>query len=164
MGHGCIFEQPFCGEAVHAQILRQLTAGQETENQIMEIPAAGFSFEPHRIVSETVSGSIAIVQRKGISRPLDRMEKGDVRDRTKLDRPGRAAMDASGTAADLEETGTRVLCLALEGVDLTSPAGKMTMNVIHVVTRLERDLLVQRTRSDLARAEAAGKPLGRCNI
>lgn len=140
---------------------RVSTVGQEPENQIMEIKAAGFSVEPHRIVSETVSGSTAVAQRKGFSRLLDRMEKGDVLIVTKLDRLGRDAIDVSGTIADLEEMGIRVHCLALGGVDLTSSAGKMTMNVINAVAQFERDLLVERTQSGLARAKAAGKPLGR---
>ena len=45
-------------------------------------------------------------------------------------------------------------------MDLTS-CRKMTMNVINAVARFERDLLVERTQSGLARAKAAGKPLGR---
>ena len=140
---------------------RVSTAGQEPGNQIMEIEAAGFSVEPHRIVSETVSGSRAVAQRKGFSRLLDKMEKGDVLIVTKLDRLGRDAIDVSGTVANLEKMGIRVHCLALGGVDLTSSAGRMTMNVINAVAQFERDLLVERTQSGLARAKAAGKPLGR---
>jgi hypothetical protein len=41
--------------------------------------------------------------------------------------------------------GIRVHCLALGGVDLTSPAGKMTMGVIAAVAQFERDLLIERT-------------------
>ncbi len=37
----------------------------DTENQIQEIEAAGFQVEPRRIVTETVSGSTAIAQRRG---------------------------------------------------------------------------------------------------
>lgn len=145
----------------HFACARVSTVGQDPENQIMEIEAAGFSVEPHRIVSETVSGSTAVAQRKGFSRLLDKMEKGDVLIVTKLDRLGRDAIDVSGTVADLEEKGIRVHCLALGGVDLTSSAGKMTKNVINAVAQFERDLLVERTQSGLARAKAAGKPLGR---
>ena len=136
---------------------RVSTAGQEPENQIMEIKAAGFSVEPHWIVSETVSGSTAVARRKGFSRLLDKMEKGDVLIVTKLDRLGRDAIDVSSTVAALEKAGIRVHCLALGGVDLTSSAGKMTINA---VAQFERDLLVERTQSGLARAKAAGKPLG----
>jgi len=92
---------------------------------------------------------------------LDRMEKGDVLIVTKLDRLGRDAIDVSTTVAKLEEIGIRVHCLALGGVDLTSSAGKMTMNVINAVAQFERDLLIERTQSGLARAKAEGKSLGR---
>jgi putative DNA-invertase from lambdoid prophage Rac len=54
-----------------------------------------------------------------------------------------------------------VHCLALGGADLTSPAGKMTMGVIAAVAEFERDLLIERTQSGLARAKAQGKTLGR---
>ena len=37
----------------------------------------------------------------------------------------------------------------------------MTMNVINAVAQFERDLLIERTQSGLARAKAQGKPLGR---
>ena len=57
--------------------------------------------------------------------------------------------------------GVRVHCLALGGVDLTSPAGKMTMGVIAAVAEFERDLLIERTLSGQARARAAGTHMGR---
>lgn len=104
---------------------------------------------------------MAIAQREGFSRLLDKMEKGDVLIVTKLDRLGRDAIDVSTTVAKLEDVGIRVHCLALGGVDLTSSAGKMTMNVINAVAQFERDLLIKRTQSRLARAKASGKPLGR---
>ncbi|MGB0969189.1 MAG: recombinase family protein [Halocynthiibacter sp.] len=81
-----------------------------------------------------------------------------------LDRLGRDAIDVASTVADLEERGIRVHCLALGGVDLTSSAGKMTMNVINAVAQFERDLLIERTQSGLARAKAEGKPLGRPSV
>lgn len=80
---------------------------------------------------------------------------------TKLDRLGRDAIDVASTVADLEARGIRVHCLALGGVDLTSSAGKLTMGVINAVAQFERDLLIERTQSGLARAKANGKSLGR---
>ncbi len=96
---------------------RVSTAGQTTENQVREIAAAGFAVEPHRVVSETVSGSEAIARREGFARLLDRMEAGDVLVVTRLDRLGRDAIDVSATVARLEGAGVRVHCLALGGVD-----------------------------------------------
>ncbi len=140
---------------------RVSTLDQDPENQLGEIAAAGFQVEPHRVVTETISGSMSIEQRKGFARLLDKMERGDVLVVTKLDRLGRDAIDVSTTVARLEKMGIRVHCLALGGVDLTSSAGKLTMGVINAVAQFERDLLIERTQSGLARAKAQGKPLGR---
>lgn len=140
---------------------RVSTLDQDPQNQLGEIAAAGFQVEPHRVVTETISGSMSIEQRKGFARLLDKMERGDVLVVTKLDRLGRDAIDVSTTVAKLEEMGIRVHCLALGGVDLTSSAGKLTMGVINAVAQFERDLLIERTQSGLARAKAQGKPLGR---
>jgi putative DNA-invertase from lambdoid prophage Rac len=140
---------------------RVSTIDQETQNQATEIAAAGFQVEPHRIVTETVSGSVSIALRNGFSLLLGKMEKGDVLIVTKLDRLGRDAIDVSSTVANLEELGIRVHCLALGGVDLTSSAGKLTMGVINAVAQFERGLLIERTQAGLARAKSEGKTLGR---
>jgi putative DNA-invertase from lambdoid prophage Rac len=140
---------------------RVSTVGQTTENQVNEIKAAGFSVEKHRIVSETISGSSAIEQRKGFLKLLDRLEAGDVLIVTKLDRLGRNAIDVQQTVAKLEAMGVHVHCLALGGVDLTSPAGKMTMAVITAVAQFERDLLIERTHAGLDTAKSKGRKLGR---
>ena len=140
---------------------RVSTAEQTTDNQAMDIAAAGFAIEPQRLIAETVSGSTAAMQRKGFTRLVDRLEADDVLIVTKLDRLGRNAMDVQATVGALEAKGVRVHCLALGGIDLTSPAGKMTMGVIAAVAQFERDLLIERTQSGLARAKADGKTLGR---
>jgi len=140
---------------------RVSTADQTTDNQAREIEGAGFRVDPKRIVSETVSGSVAAMERKGFARLMDKLEAGDVLIVTKLDRLGRNAMDVRATVEALAAEGVRVHCLALGGVDLTSPAGKMTMAVIAAVAEFERDLLVERTQAGLARARAEGRSLGR---
>lgn len=140
---------------------RVSTVGQTVENQITEIEAAGFVVEPRRIVTETISGSVATSQRPGFARLVDRLESSDVLIVTKLDRLGRDAMDVSATVQRLAEAGVRVHCLALGGLDLTSAAGAMTMNVLNAVAQFERDLLIERTKSGVDRARAAGKVFGR---
>ncbi len=140
---------------------RVSTADQTTDNQLREIGAAGFAVEPRRVVAETVSGSIAGMERVGFARLVDRLESGDVLIVTKLDRLGRNAMDVRATVEMLAGEGVRVHCLALGGVDLTSAAGKMTMGVLSAVAEFERDLLVERTQAGLSRAKAEGRALGR---
>lgn len=140
---------------------RVSTSEQSTENQVMEIAAAGFAVEPQRIIAETVSGSTAAFQRKEFARLVDRLESGDILIVTKLCRLGRNAMDVRASVEKLAGAGVKVHCLALGGVDLTSPAGKMTMGVIATVAEFERDLLIERTKSGLRRAVAENRALGR---
>jgi putative DNA-invertase from lambdoid prophage Rac len=140
---------------------RVSTLEQTTENQRREIEAAGFAIRPQRLIEEHISGSVAASERPGFIRLLDRMENGDVLIVTKLDRLGRNAMDIRKTVEQLSDSDIRVHCLALGGVDLASPAGKMTMQVISAVAEFERDLLLERTHSGIARAKAAGKRFGR---
>ncbi|MGQ3110873.1 MAG: recombinase family protein, partial [Brevundimonas sp.] len=137
------------------------TGDQTTDNQIQEIASAGFAVDDHRIICETISGSVAAYERPQFAKLSDRLEKGDVLIVTKLDRLGRNAMDVRATVERLATSGVRVHCLALGGVDLTSAAGRMTMGVIAAVAEFERDLLVERTQSGLQRAKGEGRRLGR---
>lgn len=140
---------------------RVSTADQTTDNQMKEIEAAGFAIAEQRIVAEKISGSVGAMDRPQFARLVDRLERDDILLVTKLDRLGRNAMDVRATVELLAAAGVRVHCLALGGVDLTSPAGKMTMGVIAAVAEFERDLLVERTQSGLNRARSEGKRLGR---
>ena len=140
---------------------RVSTADQTTDNQIQEIAAAGFTVQKGRVIAETVSGSVPAMKRKGFLALLNKLEAADVLIVTKLDRLGRNAMDVRASVERLASIGVRVHCLALGGVDLTSPAGKMTMGVIAAVAEFERDLLIERTQSGLARVKSQGKVLGR---
>jgi putative DNA-invertase from lambdoid prophage Rac len=140
---------------------RVSTADQTPLNQRREIEAAGFAVQSRRAIEECISGSVASSERPGFQRLIDRLEPGDVLVVTKLDRLGRNAMDVRATVERLQAMDVRVHCLALGGVDLTSPAGKMTMQVIAAVAEFERDLLIERTQSGISRARAQGKSLGR---
>lgn len=151
-------------DSTHGRVFaycRVSTNDQTTDNQTQEITAHAFAIRPDRIVTETISGSVAAQERPGFSKLLVKLESGDVLVVTKLDRLGRNAMDVRATVELLASQGVKVHCLALGGVDLTSPAGKMTMGVIAAVAEFERDLLIERTQAGLARAKAEGKTLGR---
>lgn len=157
---------------------RVSTLDQHTDNQVQEIAQAGFQITKARTITETVSGSVAANERAGFRKLLGKLESGDVLVVTKLDRLGRNAMDVRATVEQLKNLGkpevesgekepdpstygVRVHCLALGGVDLTSPAGKMTMGVIAAVAEFERDLLIERTLAGQARAREAGTHMGR---
>ncbi|ATC25307.1 recombinase family protein [Caulobacter vibrioides] len=140
---------------------RVSTSDQSAENQIAEIKSAGFAVADQRVILEVISGSTPSHKRPLFSRLEDRLEPGDVLIVTKLDRLGRSALDVRETIDRLGAMDVRVHCLSLGGMDLTSPAGRMTMGVIAAVAEFERDLLIERTNVGLARAKANGRKLGR---
>lgn len=98
-----------------------------------KIEAAVFSIRANRLIEEHISGSVAASERPGFILLLDRMENGDVLIFSKLNRLGRNAMDSRKTVEQLAVSDIRAHCLALGGVDLTSAAGRMTMQVISAV-------------------------------
>jgi DNA invertase Pin-like site-specific DNA recombinase len=48
-----------------------------------------------------------------------------------------------------------------EGIDATTPAGKLQMHILGAIAEFERGRIVERVRAGLARARAQGKRLGR---
>ncbi|WP_434405707.1 recombinase family protein [Sphingobium sp. DN12] len=65
---------------------RVSTADQTTDNQAQEIMSADFAVDAKRVVTETISGSVAAMERKGFARLVDKLEAGDVLIVTKLGR------------------------------------------------------------------------------
>jgi putative DNA-invertase from lambdoid prophage Rac len=92
---------------------------------------------------------------------LGRLERGDVLVVSKLDRPGRNVVDVVSTTDQLAAIGVKLHCLQISGTDLTSAAGRLTMNVLTSVAQFEQDILIERTQAGLKRAWADGKKSGR---
>ena len=140
---------------------RVSTAGQTPENQMREIASAGFGIPAYRQATEVVSGGVPAMDRPGFAKLVEKMEPGDTLVVTKFDRLGRNAMDVEATIKMLANIPVKVHCLAIQGVDLASPGGAFTMHVLNTVAQLERDLIIERTNSGVARARAQGKRFGR---
>jgi putative DNA-invertase from lambdoid prophage Rac len=140
---------------------RVSTSEQDVTNQVREIENAGFKIEPHRVISETISGSVEASARPQFSRLLDKLEAGDVLVVSRIDRLGRNSIDVQTTVNRLQAMGVRVHCLQLGGADLTSAAGQMIMGVIASMAQFEKALLLERTLAGQARARAEGKIFGR---
>ncbi|MGC5524449.1 recombinase family protein, partial [Aeromonas veronii] len=64
---------------------RVSTVEQTTENQVIEIAKRGYTVEPHRVVTETISGSTQASTRPEFKKLLERMESGDTLVVLKLD-------------------------------------------------------------------------------
>jgi DNA invertase Pin-like site-specific DNA recombinase len=139
---------------------RVSTKEQTTENQRREIEAAGYAIE-YWHADEGVSGKVAASQRPQFAKMLGQIRDGETLVVTKLDRLGRDAQDVGATIKALAIRRIEVIVLQLGKLDLTSAAGKLMLTMLAAVAEMERDLLVERTQSGLARARAEGKTLGR---
>lgn len=141
---------------------RVSTTEQTTENQILAAKAKGWDFEPQRIVTEQVSGSVKAMDRKELGTLIEhKLEKGDRLVVLKLDRLGRDVVDVVSTIDMLRGKGVSVISLDLEGVDLASPAGRLQLTVLSAVAEFERNRIKERTAEGVARAMAEGKRNGR---
>jgi putative DNA-invertase from lambdoid prophage Rac len=139
---------------------RVSTADQTTENQRIEIEAAGFKlgfwFE-----DEGVSGSVPALDRPEFRKLVERIRPEETLVVSKLDRLGRSAVDVVQTVDKLQAIGIKVVVLALGNVDICSPVGRLILTTLAAVAELERSMLIERTHAGLARARAEGKTLGR---
>ena len=80
------------------------------------------------------------------------LRSGDTLVVTKLDRIGRSVGNLIEVVGDL--AGRRVDLVVLDqGVDTTTPAGRMLFHVLAAIAEFERGLLIERTRDGLAAAK-----------
>jgi DNA invertase Pin-like site-specific DNA recombinase len=100
---------------------------------------------------------------------FDRMLKDAARRRFDIlavwatDRLGRSLKDLVNTLHELQATGVD-LYLNKQALDTSTPSGKALFGMLGVFAEFERDLIVERVKSGVARAKANGKRLGRPGI
>jgi DNA invertase Pin-like site-specific DNA recombinase len=142
--------------------VRVSTVDQHSENQLLELRryAEARGWTAVEYVDHGITGTKD-------SRPaLDRLVK-DARRRKfdvvvawKLDRLGRNLKHLITLLDDLQALGIAFVSLG-EGIDATTPAGKLQMHILGAMAEFERGRIVERVRAGLARAKAQGKRLGR---
>lgn len=139
---------------------RVSTKEQQSENQRLELERAGYDVA-YWFADEGVSGKVPALQRAQFRVLLEKIRDGETLVVSKLDRLGRDAQDIGATIKMLAARRIEVIVLQLGKLDLTSSAGKLMLTMLAAMAEMERDLLVERTQSGLARAKAEGKTLGR---
>jgi DNA invertase Pin-like site-specific DNA recombinase len=80
-----------------------------------------------------------------------------------VDRMGRSLQDLVGFLSDLHAYGID-LFLHQQGLDTTTPSGRMMFQMMGVFAEFERAMIQERVRAGLERARAQGKRLGRRRI
>ncbi|WP_108446124.1 recombinase family protein [Halomonas denitrificans] len=141
---------------------RVSTVEQTTDNQVAAIKAAGYNVEPHRVISETISGSVQVMERPAFRSMVEhKLEPGDTLVVLKLDRLGRDNIDVQQTITNLSDAGVKVVSLDLPAHDLTSSEGKLLLQMFAAFAEFERNRIRERTQEGLERAKSQGKKLGR---
>jgi DNA invertase Pin-like site-specific DNA recombinase len=78
----------------------------------------------------------------------------------RLDRLGRNLRHLVTLIEDLQGVGVSFVSLG-EGIDCTTPAGKLQLHILAALAEFERERIRERVLAGLARARAQGKRLGR---
>jgi DNA invertase Pin-like site-specific DNA recombinase len=141
---------------------RVSTDTQTTDNQVIELRdyAARQEWTTEEYIDQGISGSRE-------SRPaLDRL-MSDARRRRfdvvicwRLDRFGRSLRHIVTALDELHARGISFVSLG-EGIDLSTPAGKLQLHILAALAEFERGRIKERIHAGLTRARAEGKRLGR---
>ncbi|GAA1083734.1 DNA invertase Pin-like site-specific DNA recombinase [Pseudonocardia antarctica] len=133
---------------------RVSTGDQSTAAQRDALVAAGCD----RVFADVASGKLA--RRPQLDALLDYARPGDVLVITKLDRLGRSVAHLVELGALLQSRGIDLRVLH-QGIDTTTPGGRLTFHILASIAEFERDLISERTRDGLAAARARGRKGGR---
>ncbi len=126
---------------------RVSTSEQSTENQIMAIRQAGYEVPENRVVSETVSGGVQAMKRKGFADMVThKLEAGDRLVVLKLDRLGRDNIDVQQTIAMLVEKEIDVVSLDLPVRNLSRAEGKLMLQMFSAFAEFEKSRIIERKR------------------
>jgi DNA invertase Pin-like site-specific DNA recombinase len=145
--------------AIYARVS---TLDQTTENQLAElrryVDVRGWAATEY--VDEGVSG--AKDRRPALDQLLRdaRRRRVDVVVCWRLDRLGRNLKHLVTMLEDFQALGVAFVSLA-EGIDATTPAGRLQMHVLAAIAEFERARIAERVRLGLARVRAQGRRLGR---
>ena len=133
---------------------RVSTDSQSVDPQLAELTKM---FPQARVVSEIASGAKA---RPMLMSLVTKLTKEDRLIVSSLDRLGRQALDLLQLMEYLEAKGVVVKSIR-EGVDYSTPVGKMVTQIIASVAEMERNLISERTKAGLKAARQKGRVGGR---
>lgn len=145
--------------AIYARVS---TFDQEPENQLAElrryVEARGWTAQ--EFVDQGISGA------KDRRPALDTLNRDAKRRRFdvlvcwRLDRLGRNLRHLILLLDELSAVGVAFVSLQ-EGIDATTPAGRLQLHVLAAIAEFERARIAERVRAGLVRARAQGRKLGR---
>ena len=138
---------------------RVSTKEQNMQMQIDHLVKAGV--DPELIYSESVSG--VSKRRWQLDLAIKACDAGDTLVVWKLDRVGRNLLDLLARMKELEDNKIGFKSLT-EGIDTTTPGGRLIMHVMGALAQFERDLIAERTRTGVRAHIARGGKHGRKKV
>ena len=145
--------------AIYARVS---TEDQTTDNQVFELEkvAKRMGWDIGEVYTDIISGA------KSKRPELDRLMESVIRKAVDIimvwsvDRLGRSLQHLTTLLSDIHSKGVD-LYLHQQGIDTTTPSGKMMFQMCGVFAEFERSMIQERVKAGLARAKAQGKRLGR---
>jgi DNA invertase Pin-like site-specific DNA recombinase len=142
------------GNGARVGYVRVSTIAQTLEQQNAALAAAGVT----KTFSDTMSG--AKDDRPGLASLLDYVREGDAIVVWKLDRLGRNTLHILETVKALTDRGVTLVSVS-DGIDSSTPAGRMMIGVLGSLAEYERELTKERTALKRAASRANGTQFGR---
>ena len=136
---------------------RVSTADQHSRGQLDQLTEAGVD-KDMIFIDEGVNGVKA--SRPQLDLCLAQLRRGDTLIITRLDRLGRSVSNLVALVKDLGERGVDLIVLT-QGIDTSTPGGKLVFHIMASLAEFEHDLIVARTNEGLAAAKARGHLGGR---
>ncbi|MFD9398354.1 recombinase family protein [Streptomyces sp. NPDC060011] len=132
---------------------RVSTSDQHPEAQHDALTAA----QCDEIFIDKLSGKLA--SRPELDKALLVLREGDHLVITKLDRLGRSLRNLMDLSDLLQKKGVGLVVLD-QGIDTSTPAGRLFFNIIGSIAEFEHSLMVERTKQGLEAARARGRTGG----
>ncbi len=129
---------------------RVSTRDQHPEAQTDALSVAGCE----RVFVDHASATLA--KRPALEEVLGYLRAGDTLVITKLDRLGRSVRNLKQIADDLQSRHVGLRALS-QGIDTTTPSGRLFFHMLAAIAEFEHDLIVERTVDGLAAARARGR-------
>lgn len=133
---------------------RVSTRDQNPDSQTDALQTAGCT----KIFTDHASGKLA--KRPSLTEALGYLRDGDTLVVTKLDRLGRSVRNLKEISDELQQRRIGLKAIS-QGIDTTTPGGRLFFHMLAAIAEFEHDLIVERTQEGLAAARARGRSGGR---
>ncbi|MET4144333.1 recombinase family protein [Arthrobacter sp. UYCo732] len=137
---------------------RVSTTDQDARMQIAALVEAGV--EEKNIFTDHMSGAKTAKERPGLTELLKYARDGDQVYCWRIDRLGRSLIDVLNTVDEMTKRGIALHSL-IDGVDPSTPSGRLQLGLFATLAEYERELINERVRFGVMAAQARGVRFGK---